>query len=1007
MAQAASVEGTEKLTYAVDLKERKLDPAGFASESMRNICILAHVDHGKTCVADCLLTLNGLVNKRCIGKTKYLDDRPDEQDRKITMKSSAVSIGFHLQLDDNKKSIPFLINLVDTPGHIDFSTEVVAATRICDGALIVVDVVEGVSPQTKIAIKYAYDEKLKMILIINKFDRLILDLQLPVGDMFFKLLYIVEQCNSYIASLEEFDILKYQSESHLEDRNYVYVGHNFFDPIKGNVIFASAIDSWGFTLRRIATMYTNLIEGETVESLTEKLWEIDLYVSSKDKRIKAGAAERGIPNVFTQLACSMVNHIYTTLSINDDELGVAKIVNKLGVDASVLPLKFYSCKMKLKFIMEAWSSLAKTIASQCYYHIPAPTQVDEKINYLIDMDRYSFYLNSDSELKEAITAFKKCSTKGPPIAYITKLLIENKLAKPLLQEYVNAEFNNDFNINSMSAIDKIISKLKNVSLEDEKAQMMALVRIYSGVLQAGQELVMINSDYDPVQYLLGQEPHYEHLHQLHRLTIKNVFVLLGPEYKSVESLGAGYICGITCSEHFPPGNVTLSENLETPPIIQQHKMEPIVYNVITPIEPKNSHILRVALQILQKFDTCLRTFINEFGEYVVTTAGKVHLEKCLMDLKRNLIDIAITVSPPIYSLRETVEQIVMLPLTKTIDVSLLCKINIELSVVMLPKNISTVIQTHHNVLNMIQNQEIPTIADICLRLVKNEIRHSKTKTFTPEFYDKVVAKLKALFNKSIRENDTTVWNSINVMDIMRIGASKDNINLIINDVIEYNCNLFTTQDEYDSRVFIYNYFVNAFNLACDIGPICKEPVSNCAFILSEFNVVGPINALISNDPLVGNHITQQFKQLFLDVILKEDIGVMEPVLEAVVQTEIQWLGGVYSEVHKRFGQVLPFDCLEENSKYISVRAYIPALDGEDFITGIRKISAGTATVWMAFSHYKLTASDYVDDNAARKNRKTKLNNRAEQLVKTVRLRKGIKIHDQVVFHAEKQRTLKK
>ena len=131
-----------------------------------NTQIILFLIKGKTSLVDSLICSNHIIHPTQAGLVRIMDDRIDEQERHITMKSSAISLTYTSKL--NKL---YLVNLIDSPGHIDFSSEVFSALKVCDGALILIDVVEGVCSQTIAVIKQAWDEKLKYILVFNKIDR--------------------------------------------------------------------------------------------------------------------------------------------------------------------------------------------------------------------------------------------------------------------------------------------------------------------------------------------------------------------------------------------------------------------------------------------------------------------------------------------------------------------------------------------------------------------------------------------------------------------------------------------------------------------------------------------------------------------------------------------------------------------------------------------------------------------------------------------------------------------
>merc|ERR1712054_268754 len=194
--------------------------------NIRNMSVIAHVDHGKSTLTDSLVARAGIIAAADAGDKRTTDTRQDEQDRCITIKSTGVSLYFEIK-EEMKKFVPapsdpdrgFYINLVDSPGHVDFSSEVTAALRITDGALVVVDSVSGVSVQTETVLRQSLQE------------RVILELQAQLEDTYQNFIKILENVNVIIAT--------YMDE---------VCGDLQVFPDKGTVAFGSGLQSWGFTL---------------------------------------------------------------------------------------------------------------------------------------------------------------------------------------------------------------------------------------------------------------------------------------------------------------------------------------------------------------------------------------------------------------------------------------------------------------------------------------------------------------------------------------------------------------------------------------------------------------------------------------------------------------------------------------------------------------------------------------------------------------------------------------
>jgi len=195
-------------------------------KQIRNIAICAHIDHGKTTFSDNLLAGAGMISEQVAGKACVLDFHADEAERGITIDSASVSM---VHMVDGEE---ILINLIDTPGHVDFGGDVTRAMRAVDGAIVLCCASEGIMPQTETVLRQALRERVKPVLFINKVDRLIKELQLTPEAMQERFIKIIGEVNKLIKSI---------AEEEFGDKWKTNVQ-------EGSVAFGSAFHNWALSI---------------------------------------------------------------------------------------------------------------------------------------------------------------------------------------------------------------------------------------------------------------------------------------------------------------------------------------------------------------------------------------------------------------------------------------------------------------------------------------------------------------------------------------------------------------------------------------------------------------------------------------------------------------------------------------------------------------------------------------------------------------------------------------
>jgi U5 small nuclear ribonucleoprotein component len=278
---------------AMSIKEKTIPVLNYSTDFMttlmqnprlvRNIAILGNFHHGKTVFVDTLVQATQEATWDPMKEVRYTDLRKDEQTRQLSIKATPVSL-----VMESVSSKSYMFNVIDCPGHVNFSDESTAALRIADGAVIVVDAVEGVMMVTERLIKHALANQTSIVVVVNKFDRLILELKLPPQDAYFKIMHTLEEINGIIA------------DNTPKDECPVRIS-----PELGNVCFAAGQHRWSFTLLSFATIYAEKHPGVDPIDFSKRLWG-DWYFNDEHRVSINDLFITRYKQIRTRLLCALV-----------------------------------------------------------------------------------------------------------------------------------------------------------------------------------------------------------------------------------------------------------------------------------------------------------------------------------------------------------------------------------------------------------------------------------------------------------------------------------------------------------------------------------------------------------------------------------------------------------------------------------------------------------------------------------------------------------------------------
>ena len=402
--------------------------------NIRNMSVIAHVDHGKSTLTDSLVSKAGIISAGKAGETRYTDTRADEAERGITIKSTAISMYFALAKSDMEDLLEpstttdFLINLIDSPGHVDFSSEVTAALRVTDGALVVVDTIEGVCVQTETVLRQALTERIKPVLCVNKVDRALLELQIEKEELYQNFQRVVESVNVIIST--------YMDEALGDVQVY---------PEKGTVAFGSGLHGWAFTLRQFANRYATKF-GVDRHKMMARLWG-ENYFNPKTKKWTSKNTDAEGKQLDRAFCTFVLDPIYKLFDcIMNGKKETFTLLDKLEIKLKPEE-KELEGKTLLKTVMKKFLPASEALLEMIVIHLPSPKKAQR---YRVE----TLYEGPMDD--ECAVGIREVDPKAPLMLYISKMVPTT-----------------------------------------DKGRFYAFGRVFSGTVKAGQKVRIQGPNYEP------------------------------------------------------------------------------------------------------------------------------------------------------------------------------------------------------------------------------------------------------------------------------------------------------------------------------------------------------------------------------------------------------------------------------------------------------------------------------------------------------------------------------
>jgi len=586
---------------AHDVPELVASPAFIASMVAtpglaRHVAVVGHFHSGKTALLDLLVAQTHAAAWDPTKDVRYTDSRVDEQARELSVKSCPVSLVLPSSAGKH-----FLLNLVDCPGHPNFSDECAAGMRAADGVVLVVDALEGVMLGTSKMVEMAMLERLPLTLVLNKVDRLILELKLPPTDAYHKLVHTIEEVNALVAQ-------HWAAGAGGEGLGGPARAPRL-SPERGNVCFASSAHGWCFSLQSFAKVYTDFHQqaGVSAKELSLRLWgdawldpQTRTFVKAPPTEASSGGAPP-TPRTFVQYILEPLYKLYSACLSEEPET-LSRTLRDLGTVALSKPELHLDPKPLLRLVLGRFFGDSGGFVDMVAKHVPSPLGgAANKVEHAY----------SGAASGAAAAAMRACDPTGPLLAHVVKLY----------------------------------------SAPDGHA-FHALARVYSGTLRPGARVKVLGEG-----YTLDDEEDAADRDVLGLALPEARFTL------DLAEAPAG--CLVLVQGVDGPINKTATLTAAAPRAgqapLEVEIFRPLSFNTaaviklaVEPLNPAELPKMVEALRRISKSYPLCTTKVEESGEHVVLGTGELYLDCVMHDLRRLYSDVEVKVADPVTCFCETV-----------------------------------------------------------------------------------------------------------------------------------------------------------------------------------------------------------------------------------------------------------------------------------------------------------------------------------------------------------------